>query len=152
MQKNIFKIKFQNYWRNIDKNILISFLILFFLGLFFSFSSTSSLAGERLNKDYYFFFTKHFIFMTFSVLIMIIISYVELGILKKTVLPLFVLFVFLLLLVPIIGVEVKGAKRWLSFYLFRIQPIEFVKPLFVLMASLILSKKKNQKSKFNFFF
>ena len=152
MQKNIFKIKFQNYWRNIDKNILISFLVLFFLGLFFSFSSTSSLAGERLNKDYYFFFTKHFIFMTFSVLIMIIISYVELGILKKTVLPLFVLFVFLLLLVPIIGVEVKGAKRWLSFYLFRVQPIEFVKPLFVLMASLILSKKKNKKSKFNFFF
>ena len=83
MQKNIFKIKFQNYWRNIDKNILICFLILFFLGLFFSFSSTSSLAGERLNKDYYFFFTKHFIFMTFSVLIMIIISFIELDILKK---------------------------------------------------------------------
>ena len=152
MQKNIFKIKFQNYWRNIDKNILISFLVLFFLGLFFSFSSTSSLAGERLNKDYYFFFTKHFIFMTFSVLIMIIISYVELGILKKTVLPLFVLFVFLLLLVPIIGVEVKGAKRWLSFYLFRVQPIEFVKPLFVLMASLILSKKKIKSQNLTFFF
>ena len=32
--KNIFKIKFQNYWRNIDKNILICFLILFFLGYF----------------------------------------------------------------------------------------------------------------------
>ena len=152
MQKNIFKIRFQNYWRNIDKNILICFLILFFLGLFFSFSSTSSLAGERLNKDYYFFFTKHFIFMTFSVLIMIIISFIELDILKKTIFPLFVIFVFLLVLVPIIGVEVKGAKRWLSFYLFRVQPIEFVKPLFVLMSSLILSKKKNQKSKFNFFF
>ena len=152
MQKNIFKNRFQNYWRNIDKNILISFLILFFLGLFFSFSSTSSLAGERLNKDYYFFFTKHLIFMTFSVLIMITISYVELDIIKKTIFPLFLLFVFLLMLVPLIGVEVKGAKRWLSFYLFRVQPIEFVKPLFVLMASYILSKKKNKKSKFNLFF
>ena len=152
MQKNIFKIKFQNYWRNIDKNILICFLILFFLGLFFSFSSTSSLAGERLNKDYYFFFTKHFIFMTFSVFIMIIISYLELDILKKTIFPLFVLFVFLLILVPLIGVEVKGAKRWLSFYLFRIQPIEFVKPLFVLIASLILSKKKIKNQNLTFFF
>ena len=151
MQKNIFKIKFQNYWRNIDKNILICFLILFFLGLFFSFSSTSSLAGERLNKDYYFFFTKHFIFMTFSVFIMIIISYIELDILKKTIFPLFVLFVFLLILVPLIGVEVKGAKRWLSFYLFRIQPIEFVKPLFVLIASLILSKKKIKNQNLTFF-
>ena len=50
------------------------------------------------------------------------------------------------MLVPIIGVEVKGAKRWLSFYLFRVQPIEFVKPLFVLMASLILSKKKKNQN------
>ena len=50
----MFKFQLQGYWRNIDKKILLSFLLLFFLGLFFSFSSTSLLAGERLNKDYYF--------------------------------------------------------------------------------------------------
>ena len=55
MQENSIKFIFINYWRSIDKKILLSFFILFFLGLFFSFSSTSSLAGERLNKDYYFF-------------------------------------------------------------------------------------------------
>ena len=54
--KNIYKEKFNIYWRNIDKQIFFSFIVLFLLGLFFSFSSTSSLAGERLNKDYYFFF------------------------------------------------------------------------------------------------
>ena len=62
MQENTFKFKFINNWRNIDKKIFFGFLILFFLGLFFSFSSTSSLAGERLNKDYYFFFFKTFNF------------------------------------------------------------------------------------------
>ena len=62
MHQNIYKIKFANYWRNIDKKIFFCFLILFSLGLFFSFSSTSSLAGERLNKDYYFFFFKTFNF------------------------------------------------------------------------------------------
>ena len=56
MQGNTFRLKFVNYWRNIDRKIFISFIVLFSLGLFFSFSSTSSLAGERLNKDYYFFF------------------------------------------------------------------------------------------------
>ena len=54
MQENIFKVKFINYW-HLDKKF--SLVLLFCsLGLFFSFSSTSSLAGERLNKDYYFFF------------------------------------------------------------------------------------------------
>ncbi len=46
----------KNYWKDIDKTIFLSFLLLFILGIFFSFASTSSLAGEKLNKDYYFFF------------------------------------------------------------------------------------------------
>ena len=52
MLKKLFKFEFNSYWRNIDKNIFFGFFILFFLGLFFSFSSTTSLAGERLNKTY----------------------------------------------------------------------------------------------------
>tara|TARA_B000000475_G_C15769814_1_gene354790 strand:- start:288 stop:518 length:231 start_codon:yes stop_codon:yes gene_type:complete len=65
MQKNIFKNNFNNYWRNIDKSILAGFLLLFLLGVFFSFASTSFLAGERLNKDYYFFFFKTFYICNF---------------------------------------------------------------------------------------
>ena len=52
------------WWRNVDKQILLAFIFLFLLGLFFSFSSTSSIVGEKLNKETYFFFNKHFfIFM-----------------------------------------------------------------------------------------
>ena len=51
-----FNSNFKNYWKKIDKTIFLSFLLLFILGIFFSFASTSSLAGERLNKEYYFFF------------------------------------------------------------------------------------------------
>ena len=38
------------WWRNVDRQILLSFILLFLLGLFFSFYSTSSLVGEKLNK------------------------------------------------------------------------------------------------------
>ena len=47
-----FNSYFKNYWKDVDKAIFLSFLLLFILGIFFSFASTSSLAGERLNKDY----------------------------------------------------------------------------------------------------
>ena len=53
-----FYSNFKNYWRVVDKTIFFSFFILFILGVFFSFASTSTLAGERLNKDYYYFFFK----------------------------------------------------------------------------------------------
>ena len=142
MQNNILKLKFLNYWRNIDKKIFFSFIILFFLGLFFSFSSTSSLAGERLNKDYYFFFSKHLVFTLLALLIMFLISIIETSLLKKFILPIFIISFIFLALVPLIGIEIKGAKRWLDFYFFRLQPIEILKPFFILITVKILTIEK----------
>ena len=152
MLKNIFKFEFNNYWRNIDKNILFGFFILFFLGLFFSFSSTSSLAGERLNKTYYFFFSKHLIFTVLALLIMFVISAMETSLLKKIVIPFFIISFLLLILVPIVGVEVKGAKRWLDLYLFRLQPIELLKPFFILATVKILTLDKLKNSQLRYLF
>ena len=151
MQRNLFKLNFINYWRNIDKNILISFLLLFILGLFFSFSSTSSLAGERLNKDYYFFFSKHFIFTIFSLGIMIIISVIDTSLLKKIIIPLFLISLICLFLVPFVGVEVKGAKRWLDLHFFRLQPIELLKPFFVLTTVKVLTEEKIKNNNLKYF-
>ncbi len=150
MLENSFKFILINYWRSIDKKILISFFILFFLGLFVSFSSTSFLAGERLNKDYYFFFTKHLIFTSLAIIIMFLISIIKTEIIIKLITPMFILSFILLLIVPIIGVEVKGAKRWIDLYLFRLQPIEILKPFFILMTVKILSLKKFENSQIKY--
>ena len=53
------------WWRNVDKQILFLFIFLFFLGLLFSFSSTSSVISEKMNKETYFFFLKHLILIKF---------------------------------------------------------------------------------------
>jgi len=150
MQENSFNFIFINYWRTIDKKIFFCFFILFFLGLFFSFSSTSSLAGERLNKDYYFFFTKHFTYMFLAISVMIVISAIKTELLIKLVMPMFVISFIFLALVPIIGVEVKGAKRWLDFYFLRLQPIEILKPFFILMTVKILTFKNLQSSQLKY--
>jgi len=140
MLKNFFKDNIKNYWRNIDKTIFISFLLLFILGTFFSFTSTSTLAGERLNKDYYFFFSKHLIFAISAIFLMIIVSSIQLNFFKKILVPIFIIALTSLLLVLFFGVEVKGSKRWLNLFFFRFQPIEFVKPFFIVTIARILSK------------
>jgi len=146
---NLFKIK--NYWRNLDKQILLSFITLFILGLFFSFSSTSFIADERLNKDYYFFFQKHFLYAFVSFSLMLIISLIDTNLLNKTLFPIFLIFFIAMILVPFFGVEVKGAKRWLNFYIFRFQPIEFIKPFFVLIIAQIVSSYWIKNLSFSYF-
>ena len=151
MQKNIFRENFKIYWRNIDKKILLGFLLLFLLGIFFSFSSTSFLAGERLNKDNYFFLSKHFIFASSSIFLMVLISSINLEILKKLIVPIFIVILIMLILVPFIGIEVKGSKRWLNLVFFRFQPIEFLKPFFILITAKILSKENLTTSNMSYF-
>jgi cell division protein FtsW len=85
---------------------------------------------------------------------MFVLSAMETSLLRKSVIPLFIIFFLLLILVPIVGVEVKGAKRWLNFYIFRLQPIELLKPFFILMTVKILTldKLKNSQIKYLFSF
>ena len=134
------------WWRNVDKEILISFVLLFLLGLFFSFSSTSSIVSEKLNKETYFFFIKHFVFVLASLFLLIFISIQRKDKIIKLLIPLFVVSILFLFLVPLIGVEVKGSKRWIDLIVLpRFQPIEFVKPLFILFVAkvIILDEKMN---------
>lgn len=152
MLKNLINSeRLSDYWRNIDKNILFSFLALFFLGIFFSFSSTSSLAGERLNKDFYHYFSRHLIFSITAIVVMFTISYIKISFLKKLILPIFIISLILLILVPFIGVEIKGAKRWLDLFIFRLQPIELIKPFFVLVTASLISGSKEKNSNYSYF-
>ncbi len=132
------------WWRNIDKQILLLFLFLLLLGLFFSFSSTSSIIAEKMSRETYFFFIKHLIFVFVSLLLLIAISIQEKNKIIKFLLPLFLISILFLLLVIFIGEEIKGSKRWLDFPILpRFQPIELVKPFFVLIiAKIIVSSDK----------
>jgi len=51
------------------------------------------------------------------------------------------LLIGLLIVTFIIGIEVKGSKRWLSFYLFNFQSSEFLKVFFILFLADFFSKK-----------
>ena len=132
------------WWRNIDKHILFLFIFLFFLGLFFSFSSTSSVVAEKMNKQTYFFFNKHLVFVVVSLFLLTIISIQDRKKLIKILLFLFIISILLLALVPILGVEVKGSRRWLNLpFLPKFQPVELAKPLFIIFAAKIITLNKD---------
>ena len=99
------------WWRNIDKEILVLFIFLFLLGLFFSFSSTSSVVGEKMNKQTYFFFIKHLFFVCISLSLIVAISIQDKKTLIKYLPYIFFISLLFLSLVPILGAEVKGSKR-----------------------------------------
>jgi cell division protein FtsW len=146
-------LSYYKWWKNLDKSILTFIITFFVIGLFFSLVSTSLIASDKLDTNSYFFFFKHLLFVLLGIIIIFIISFLEKNILYKISIYIFFTTLILLILVPIIGVEVKGSKRWIDFlFLPRIQPIEFVKPFFIIMLALIISNKSltNLVTKFIF--
>ena len=140
MQNNIFLFKFYyQWWKNIDKSIFLLISLLFIIGLFFSLVSTSLIASDKLDTNSYFFFFKHLIYIFIGIFIIFIFSSLKTNQLFYCSYFLFFITLVTLLLVPIIGVEVKGSKRWIDlFFLPRFQPIELLKPFFIIMISTIL--------------
>ena len=72
-----------DWWKNIDKYILILILGLFFLGLFFSLVSTSLIASDKLNTNSYYFFLKHLTFILLGIIVLLFFSILNQEILMK---------------------------------------------------------------------
>ena len=140
MQNNSFLYKFYyQWWKSIDKSIFLLISSLFAIGLFFSLVSTSLIASDKLNTNSYFFFFKHLIYIFIGIIIIFVFSSLKTNQLFYYSYFLFFITLVSLFIVPIIGVEVKGSKRWIDlFFLPRFQPIELLKPFLIIVLSSIL--------------
>ena len=134
---------YYEWWKNIDKFLFFLIILLFVTGLFFSLVSTSLLVSDKLNTNDYAFFFKHLSFVVLGVIIIFLISVINEQKLFKISPIIFLFSLISLLLVPLIGVEVNNAQRWIDLYFLpRFQPIELVKPFLIILISLILSSEK----------
>ena len=141
-KKSLYKF-YYNWWKNIDKLIFSLVILLFIIGLFFSLVSTSLLVSDKLETNDYTFFFKHLSFVIIGMTLIFLLSSINENKLLKISPVIFLLSFISLSLVPLIGVEVNSAQRWIDIYFLpRFQPIELVKPFLIILISLILSNEK----------
>ena len=151
--KNLLYSVYYNWWKNIDKFIFSLIIFLFLIGLFFSLVSTSLIASDKLDTNDYSFFFKHLAFIILGLAVIFIFSSIDQNKLFKYSIIVFLISLIFLFLVPLIGIEVKGSKRWLDLYLLpRFQPVELVKPFLIIFISLILCNQKYNNIFYKYFF
>lgn len=102
--------------------------------------------GVTKGKATYY-FIRQFIFAALGVAAMIICSRLPVGFYKRFSMPVLIVAVILLMLVPIIGTNANGAKRWIGLGAFTIQPSEVAKIGIILaFASMICARRGRMKS------
>ena len=150
--RSIYNLYYE-WWKNLDKFIFSLIILLFITGLFFSLVSTSLLVSDKLDKNDYAFFFKHLTFVFLGIIIIFILSSMNKEKLFKISPMIFIFSLISLFLVPVIGVEVNSAQRWIDLFILpRFQPIELVKPFLIILISLILSSEKYTNIYFKYSF
>ncbi len=125
------------WWREIDKWLLALVLLLMAFGTA-AVAAASPAAGNQYNVGEFAFFQKHVVLQILGLAVMLAASFASRDDARRIGIVLAVLMLGLLFLVPIIGVEKNGARRWLEIGM-SLQPSEFLKPGFAILLAWMLS-------------
>ncbi len=132
-----------------DMNFIISFVLLLGLGLVTLYSVSSGIS-LRPKGDELFFIKRQLKFAMVGLVLMIGLTMVDLDKLRQY-LPVIVLVTILACLltnVPGIGIEKNGARRWIGFGGFELQPSEPAKIVIVIFLANIFAKKHERINDF----
>jgi len=130
--------------RNIRISIFTTTVILICIGIVMIYSASSIYAWERY-KDSFFFLKRHLSFLFIGVFLTFLFMSVDYRKLKKVARPLLILSILLLVLVliPGIGREIAGARRWFRFKLISFQPSELANIAIIIYIADFIFRKDN---------
>lgn len=133
------------WWWTIDRTIFYILLALILYGIVMIVAASPSVA-VRIGLPQYYFVQRHFFMLVPTLLLILGTSLLSPSQLEKVSYPILFVFLALLVLTLFFGVEIKGAKRWLHFGGFSIQPSEFLKPFFILVTASLLANQNKKKT------
>ncbi|MES2215432.1 MAG: putative peptidoglycan glycosyltransferase FtsW [Pseudomonadota bacterium] len=135
----------RGWWKRIDRHTVVALGILFAMSLMLVTTAGPGVA-IRIGLEESYFATRHVMYLAASIIIILTLSCFNKKLLRRFSILGFFMTLILLVLVQFYGYEVKGAKRWISFFGLNMQPSEFVKPFFAVVTGWILSLKQNYSS------
>ncbi|MGB0934928.1 MAG: putative lipid II flippase FtsW [Alphaproteobacteria bacterium] len=129
------------WWWTVDKWMLAGISGLMFIGILMSFAASPSVA-HHLHLSTFFFAFRHLMYLVPTILIMLTFSMMSPRQIRRFAVLLFLITFCLIIATLFMGSEIKGARRWVSFAGFSIQPSEFIKPAFAVVVAWMLAENK----------
>jgi cell division protein FtsW len=138
------KTPIAEWWWTIDKQLLAGLVLLLVVGIVLSFAASPPVA-ERLGLDAWHFVIRHAMFSALALVVLVATSMLPHRSARVMAIGVLLGSVVLLWLTLKFGVEVKGAKRWISAFGQTIQPSEFVKPAYAVIGAWLFSESMKQQ-------
>ncbi len=136
-------MRLRKFLKGVDSILLLTLLLIQLIGLIGVFSATYKGGISSL-------FVKQVLYMLFGWLVLFALSIRNFRSIYDLATVIYMLNLFFLVLVPLFGKTVYGAKRWLDLGPLSLQPSEFMKFSLLLFATYVLGHIKRSMGKESF--
>lgn len=129
------------WWWTVDHWLLATVSFLLGIGFLLTMAASPAVA-ERLHLDSFYFVKRHALYLIPVFSIIFFVSIMDIQRIRRFSFVIYVIGILLLIITYFFGVEIKGARRWLNFGGFSIQPSEFIKPAVVVLSAWMLAERE----------
>jgi cell division protein FtsW len=133
--------KLGRWWWTVDRWTLAAIFLLIAIGFLLTMAASPSVA-HRLKLESFYFVKRHAIYMIPVVFILISVSLLNLRDTRRLAMMVYGVGILMLLFTLFMGVDIKGARRWISILGFSLQPSEFVKPALAVLCAWMLAENQ----------
>ena len=131
------------WWWTVDRWTLAAVAALVFFGYVMMMAASPAVAKAiRVSRDI--FLLKQVVFLCLAMGVMFTVSLLSPRGVRRVALAGCAIALVLTALTLVAGPEIKGARRWLSLPFMSMQPSEFLKPLFAVVAAWLIAQGKRE--------
>lgn len=131
------------WWWTVDRTLLAALLGLMGIGLVLVIIASPSVA-ERIDAPTFHFVKRHLLLLPVAAALMLGCSLLTPRQTRMAALALLIGATGALLITQVIGVEIKGARRWIALGGFSLQASEFAKPAMAVLAAWMLTQHQRR--------
>jgi cell division protein FtsW len=129
------------WWWTVDRWTLLALALLIGFGAVLTMAASPAVA-ERIGLDNMHFVRRQLALLPLAIGLMFVISLQSPKTIRRMAIIGFLIAVALVALTFVIGIEIKGARRWINLPGLSLQPSEFVKPTFAVVTGWLLAEGK----------
>jgi len=133
------------WWWTVDRWTIAAVSMIVIIGVMLIMAASPAVA-ERIGADHFHFIRRQFVFLPPAMLVIFGVSLLEPRDVRRLACLGFLCAVGLMALTLVSGQEIKGATRWVNLAGISIQPSEFVKPTFAVVAAWMFSEQRLQEN------
>lgn len=128
------------WWWTVDRATFFAIALLIAIGAVLV-TAASPPVAVRIGKDPFYFIMRQEFFLSLAAAALFFTSLLSSLQVRRLAIIIFAAAILLLCLVPFLGVEIKGAHRWLNLLGISVQPSEFLKPCFAVVMAWVFAER-----------